>query len=84
VFSANPETLAKLVAGDASILHRMSSRMRQVLGFMKKSVRVYCQQDIEKWQEFLDNESISISQGKFEAVVLLSGSASLIDFKIIT
>ena len=58
--------------------------MRQVLGFMKKSVRVYCHQDLEKWQDFLDNESISISQGKFEAIVLLCGSSQHIDLKIIT
>lgn len=49
-------------------------------------MRVYAQAEIESdsaWTKFIDNESIKISQGKLNAVIVLLGKTS-VDFVIVT
>ena len=55
---------------------------------MQKPVRVYTAEEVEsedKWQNFLNNESLKISDKKFEAVFLVAPLNPLrLNLKIIT
>lgn len=57
----------------------MAYRMRSLLGFMQKYVRVWAESELDtdqKWKQFLENDSFKISEGKFDAIILLSSPTS--------
>lgn len=89
VFEKNMDVVKMIQANQyQALLEKMAFRMRSVLSFMQKEVRVYAEQEISKeesWKSFLDNESTKISAGKFNAVILLLNPApSQLLLKIIT
>lgn len=88
LFDKNKDVVQLLNSNDyLPLMKLMSSRMRSILGFMQKEVRVYSQDDIsseEAWKNFVDNESLQISKGKYKAIVLLLNIGSQIDFVMIT
>ena len=60
----NQNLLEDIEKCSSSILLKMASKMRQILSFMQKPVRVYTAEEVEtedKWQEFLNKESLKIS-----------------------
>lgn len=64
-FDKNPEVAQQLAQNKLSILlEKMAKRMRQVLNFMQKEVRVFAEAELETeaaWKQFIENESVKIS-----------------------
>lgn len=61
------------------MLGKMAYRMRSLLGFMQKEVRVWAESELDteqKWKSFLENDSFKISEGKFNAIILLTNPSS--------
>lgn len=71
----NPGPLAEIENGDPVILKKLSTRIRQTLGFMKVPVQVWSSQELldhQIWQSFLENQQYDLHDKKVEAVFILN------------
>ena len=68
IFNKNALVAKDIERAYPALITKMCYRMRTILGFMQKEIRVYSQGDIESassWKQFLDGESTKISAGKY-------------------
>jgi hypothetical protein len=79
----NTQTLMDIMKGCPLLLKPLCYNIRRSFGFLKKTIKVFSDQDLSDWQKFLDEESFKISDGSMEAVAILRGVNSDIELILI-